>query len=298
MRLFAMLRLFFVCCGFVGLVMAQIGCRMGSPQLSLPSCMDQCFLTGGCGSGCPCPQNLKGWCEMSEDGPDSWFSRWGTCVLKDCSDDGDLTNLMMLFVAQCDGTVGGPLTNNTVPYPLRDWVPMTTATTSTAAGSSATSSIATVTEATLGSTSVTVSDSKATALDEDIASSSRATSTSSPASTTQGDPKPVMNVAAIIGVAVGGTVLLILSIGLVAFLLRRRRRGEPSPSDAPPYYNATDSQEKAHDKPELDGQAMAHEQPKIGAGESVVTPVHVPVEYAELDSGNPVRPVSELASRG
>lgn len=58
----------------------------------LTTAKDQCFQTGGCG-GCPCANNLKGWCEISSgEGPDSWFARWGQCVLGACSDDGDITS--------------------------------------------------------------------------------------------------------------------------------------------------------------------------------------------------------------
>lgn len=97
-------------------VVAQ-SCTQGYPQLSLPACMvrspgfclptlltvaqDECFERGGCGvnPGCPCPENLKGWCEMSEYGPNSSFSRWGSCVVGHCPNDGDITSEFFCVLA-------------------------------------------------------------------------------------------------------------------------------------------------------------------------------------------------------
>ncbi|KAJ8114501.1 hypothetical protein OPT61_g3637 [Boeremia exigua] len=283
-----MLWLLFLSGALVRLVAAQTGCVTGSPQLSLPSCMDECFSGGGCsGDKCPCAQNLKGWCTMNEDGPDSWFGRWGQCVLNDCPDDGDITNLMLLFTAQCEGTVGGPLNNDTVPYPLRDWAPKNTAT-----GSTETPNTATLTsnEPTASAGSATTTDeSKATALD-DVSLSSDATSTATSAPSTQDDPKPALSKGAIIGIAVGGTFLLALIISLVAFLLRRRKRREPSPViqlptvQPPPGYEGVDKKD-GYDKPELDGQVLAYQYSKSSAG----APTDAPTLYAELDGGGTSR---------
>lgn len=102
-----MLQFSLLCWALAGLALAQDNCKKSSPEIALPSCMvsfvcfwpimyltnpqDKCFQTDGCGS-CPCPNNLKGWCEMSSEGPSSWFARWGQCVLGDCPDDGDITS--------------------------------------------------------------------------------------------------------------------------------------------------------------------------------------------------------------
>lgn len=214
-------------------------------------------------------------------------------------------DLMLLYVAQCDGTVGGPLNNDTVPYPLRDWAPKAPQylSQSTAASSTATSSesqsvatltgvVAPTTAANPGSTTVSTQKSDATVLDDAISTSSRTSSTAASASETQDKSTPALSVAAMIGIAVGGTVLLALIVGLTAYILRRRRRREHAVPVSPQSYEAAES-EGVYDKPELDGRVLVYQHSKAG----VDVPVHPPVEYAELGGDGPVRLARELPDR-
>ena len=207
---------------------------------------------------------------------------------------------MLLFTAQCAGTVGGPLTNDTVPEPLRDWMPKNTFTSTTTPASTATlgasqfvatlTGVASAGITTAGITSLssdTISDSKATFLHDEASSASRATGTAFSAPT-QEDSKPALNVAAIIGIAVGGTVLLALIIGLVTFFLRRHKRKESAQLVLPPSYESADNKE-GYEKPELDGQALGYQYAEVGVG--------APTVYAELDGGSSMSPVRELAGR-
>lgn len=69
-----------------------------------------CWQVDECSNGrCPCPQNLKGWCEMNGgiQGADSWFSRWDTCVVRNCPDDGDITSELLPCTAEGSRTDDG-----------------------------------------------------------------------------------------------------------------------------------------------------------------------------------------------
>ncbi|KAF1925855.1 uncharacterized protein M421DRAFT_7618 [Didymella exigua CBS 183.55] len=300
-----MVPLLLLCWALFGLAIAQTDCKKSSPEFSLPSCMEKCFLTGGCG-GCPCANNLKGWCEISSgEGPDSWFARWGQCVLGACPDDGDITNLMLLYVAQCDDTVGGPLNNDTVPYPLRDWAPkapqylsqssnspLDTVTSSESRPVATLTGVSPTAIASLGSTTVSTNDSDATVLDDKASSSSFAIGPASATPIVQDISKPALSVAAIIGVAVGGAVLLALVIGFVAFVLRHRKRKQLSTSVSPPSCEGVDTKE-GYDKPELDGQVRAYQYSKTDVG----APARMPVVYAELDDGRSASTARELPDR-
>ena len=267
----------------------------------LTSLQDECFLTGGCyGDQCPCPPNLKGWCLTpgGTKGPDSWFNRWGKCIVSACPDDGDITSksfllhvlgkagltradLMLLFMAQCEGTLGGPLTNDTVATPLNDWIPRTPMPT-TSLG------VATETATATGTTEVE-SGSEATVLDDGALSTPRASSIASSTSASPDNTEPSLNVTAIIGIAIGGVALLALVVGVVTFILRRRRRKALPRAESPPVYKPTDSKDR-YEKPELDGQALTYDCAEDDAG------MHgaAPVVYAELDGGSPVSAVGEL----
>ncbi|KAJ4367966.1 hypothetical protein N0V86_009807 [Didymella sp. IMI 355093] len=177
-------------------------------------------------------------------------------------------DLMVLYVAQCDGTVGGPLNNDTVPYPLRDWAPKAPQhlSQSPAASSSATTKseiksvetltgIASLTTKAPESTTISANGSEATVFDHTTSASSQATGTMSLAPTIQGKSRTALNVAAIVGVAIGGAVLLALIVGLVAWILRHRRRNKLPIAVSPPNYEPADSKE-GYDKPELDGQTV------------------------------------------
>ncbi|KAL1602189.1 hypothetical protein SLS59_004876 [Nothophoma quercina] len=268
----------------VTLSVAELPCYYTAPQLSLPACMDECFLTGGCyGDQCPCPQNLKGWCLTpgGTKGPDSWFNRWGRCIVSACPDDGDITNLMLLFMAQCEGTLGSPLTNDTVATPLNDWIPRTPMPT-TSLG------IATETATATGTTEVE-SGSDATVLDDGVLSTPRASSIASSTPASPDNTEPSLNVTAIIGIAIGGVALLALVVGVVTLILRHRRREALPRAESPPVYKPTDSKDR-YEKPELDGQALTYDCAEDDAG------MHgaAPVMYAELDGGSPVSVVGEL----
>ena len=210
-------------------------------------------------------------------------------------------DLMTLYVSQCDGTVGGPINNDTVPYPLRDWAPKApqylsqSSKTSSAAifttGPSAVVTLTGVAPAT-GSPTSSTDNGEATVLDDATSTTSRATGAASRASTTQDGSKPVLSVAAIIGIAVGGAVLLALVVGLIAWILRRRKRKHYPRAVSPPGYQATDVKE-GYDKPELDSQVMGYQYSKA----YVAAPTPAPVVYAELDGGGRGSTVGELPGR-
>jgi hypothetical protein len=203
---------------------------------------------------------------------------------------------MTLYVSQCDSTVGGPINNDTVPYPLRDWAPnapkysfQSSATPSSTATSQ---SVATLTGVVPTMTSTTISstgDGEATVLDDTTSTSSRASSTAATSPSTEGDAKPALSIAAIIGIAVGGAVLLALIVGLVACVLRRRKRKQLPIAISPPSYEAADTKE-AYNKPELDGQVMEYQYSKANAA----APAHSPVVYVELEGDGRSSPVKEL----
>lgn len=203
---------------------------------------------------------------------------------------------MTLYVSQCAGTVGGPINNKTVPYPLRDWAPKAPQylpQSSTAPSSTATSqSVATLTgvaPTTIGSSTSRTNGNEATVLDDSTSATSRASGTASSAPGSQEGPKPALSVAEIIGVAVGGAVLLALNVGLVAWILRRRKRNRFPGAVSPPSYQAADTKE-GYDKPELDGQVLAYQYSKP----EVAVPAQSSVVYAELDGGGRSSPVREL----
>ncbi|KAF1354142.1 hypothetical protein EJ07DRAFT_158758 [Lizonia empirigonia] len=270
--------LFFLLLAFISLAVAQQTCVAANPSLSLPSCMvliatqDDCFRTNGCNSdACPCPDNLKGWCEMSKEGPASWFSRWGFCVSIDCPDDGDIT-----------GTKGGPLTNESVPAPLNDYLPKTTLRSSTLSSSTASPAIQTVATLT-GIKTTDASSLESALLSTDMtastaSSSSQSSSAASSVPAPSNDPKSGMSVAAIAGVAVGGAVLLAIFIGIAIFFIRRRKRRQSSESTSPPAYEPAGSKQ-VYDKPELDGHALEYRYAEVDGS--------MPVGYAELDAGGP-----------
>jgi hypothetical protein len=196
---------------------------------------------------------------------------------------------MLLFTAQCDGTVGGPLTKQSVPYPLRDWMPKDTPKSSVLSSTTATSTanrtaIDLVSTGTAGprpaNSEGTTSDSQATILDDQSDSSSHSTATVTSVPADRYRSKPVLNIATIIGIAIGGTVLLAFVVGLVAFILRRRKRKQVSTLVALP----TGSRE-VYTKAELDGNMVAYYDTKCGEG----APANTPVVYAELDGGSPVK---------
>ncbi|KAF3045801.1 hypothetical protein E8E11_008563 [Didymella keratinophila] len=108
----------------------------------------------------------------------------------------------------------------------------------------------------------------------------------------QEEPKPALSVAAIIGFSVGGAVLLALVVGLVAWILRRRKRNQFPRAVSPPFYEVTDVK-KGCDKPELDGQVMGYQYSKA----EVDAPAQPPIVYAELDGGSRSVPVQELSGR-
>ena len=240
------------------------------------------------------------------EGPDSWFSRWGNCIVNNCPNDDDLwceyasltvrwdvkmtkADLMQLFTAQCDGTVGGPLTKQSVPYPLRDWMPKDTPKSTVLSSTTATSTanrtaIDVVSTGTAGprpaNSAGTTSDSKATILNDKSGSYSHSTATTTPVPAERYGSKPVLNVATIIGIAIGGTLLLAFVVGLVAFILRRRKRKQVStPVAMPP------GSREAYTKAELDGNMVAYYDTKCGEG----APANTSVVYAELDGGSHVK---------
>lgn len=209
---------------------------------------------------------------------------------------------MTLYVSQCDGTVGGPINNETVPYPLRDWAPkapqclsLSSKVSSATIFTSNPSAVVTLTDVvhiTTGSSSSSTNGNDATVLKNTVSTSSRATETAVPVSTSQDDSGSVWSVAAIIGVAVGGAVLLALVVSLVAWILRFRRRNQFPRAVSPPMYQATDTKED-YDKPELDGQAMGYQYSKA----DVAAPAQATVVYAELDGGRRGSTIGELPGR-
>lgn len=240
------------------------------------------------------------------EGPDSWFSRWGNCIVNNCPNDDDLwceyasltvrwdvkmtkADLMQLFTAQCDGTVGGPLTKQSVPYPLRDWMPKDTPKSTVLSSTTATSTpnrtaIDVISTGTAGprpaNSAGTTSDSKATILNDRSGSYSHSTATTTPVPAERYGSKPVLNVATIIGIAIGGTLLLAFVVGLVAFILRRRKRKQVStPVAMPP------GSREVYTKAELDGNMVTYYDTKCGEG----APANTSVVYAELDAGSPVK---------
>jgi hypothetical protein len=199
------------------------------------------------------------------------------------------TDLMLLFTAQCDGTVGGPLTKQSVPYPLRDWMPKDTPKSSVLSSTTATSTanrtaIDLVSTGTAGprpaNSEGTTSDSKATILDDKSDSPSHSTATVTPVPADRYRSKLVLNIATIIGIAIGGTVLLAFVVGLVAFILRRRKRKQVSTLVALP-----PGSREVYTKSELDGNMVAYCDTKCGEG----APANTSVVYAELDGGSPVK---------
>jgi hypothetical protein len=196
---------------------------------------------------------------------------------------------MLLFTAQCDGTVGGPLTKQSVPYPLRDWMPKDTPKSSVLSSTTATSTanrtaIDLVSTGTAGprpaNSEGTTSDSKATILDDKSDSPSHSTATVTPVPADRYRSKLVLNIATIIGIAIGGTVLLAFVVGLVAFILRRRKRKQVSTLVALP-----PGSREVYTKSELDGNMVAYCDTKCGEG----APANTSVVYAELDGGSPVK---------
>jgi hypothetical protein len=196
---------------------------------------------------------------------------------------------MLLFTAQCDGTVGGPLTKQSVSYPLRDWMPKDTPKSSVLSSTTATSTanrtaIDLVSTGTAGprpaNSEGTTSDSKATILDDKSDSPSHSTATVTPVPADRYRSKLVLNIATIIGIAIGGTVLLAFVVGLVAFILRRRKRKQVSTLVALP-----PGSREVYTKAELDGNMVAYCDTKCGEG----APANTSVVYAELDGGSPVK---------
>jgi len=212
-----------------------------------------------------------------------------------------MIDLITLYVSQCDGTVGGPINNETVPYPLNDWAPLApqylsqSSKTSSATSSNASPSVVTstgVAPTTTGGSTSRTSEGEATVLNDATSMTSQATEAASPASTTRYGLKPVLSVAATIGIAVGGAVLLALVVGLVAWILRRRKRIHFPRAVSPPSYQAADVKE-GYDKPELDGQVMGYQYSKADA----VAPAQSPVVFAELDGGGRSSLVRKLPVR-
>lgn len=201
-------------------------------------------------------------------------------------------DLMKIFSAQCEGTVGGPLTNETVPPPLKDWMPPSTATATSISSAVASSAPAVSLSTSQSVASVTVTKTSATdrtanVLDDKSSASSQATNT---AISSSGNAKPALSIGAIIGVVIGGLVLLALIIGLAFFFLRRRKRSNISRPISPPSYDLT-AGKVVYDKPELDGQALEYRYSAVDGGATI----DQPMEYAELDAGSPTNPVRELA---
>ncbi|XPS69056.1 hypothetical protein M3J09_001337 [Ascochyta lentis] len=206
--------------------------------------------------------------------------------------------LMAIFTLQCEGTVGGPLTNDTVPLPLRDYaVKNTVKTTATPVVSrSSSQSVATLTgvpstgtasaavESLSLDTTATTNDNVATVLGDGGSSTMHTADTASSSSSTSQSDTPVLSTATIAGIAVGGTVLLALIVCVVFFFLRRHKRKKSANSISPPAYEPTDEKHE-YVKPELDGQALEHHYSDLD--------VAAPVEYAELDTGSPVIPAGE-----
>lgn len=210
-----------------------------------------------------------------------------------------MLDLMTLYVSQCDGAVGGPINNVTVQYPLRDWAPKApqylSQSSTSASGTVTSQSVATLTgvmSATTSNTTSRTGDSEATVLDVTASTTLQATGTVSPAPLLQEVPESTLSVAAIVGIAVGGAVLLALIVGLVACILRRRKREQPPTAVSPPSYETADTQE-TYGKPELDGQVMAYQYSKTDAA----APVQRTNVYAELDGGARSSPVGELPGR-
>ena len=196
---------------------------------------------------------------------------------------------MLLFTAQCDGTVGGPLTKQSVPYPLRDWMPKDTPKSSVLSSTTATST-ANKTAIEVASTGMAgprpansegiTSDSKATILNDKSGLSLHSTATATPVPADRYGSKPVLNVATIIGISIGGTLLIVFVVGLVAFILRRRKRKQVStPALMPP------ESREVYTKAELDGNMVAYYVTKGDEG----APANTSVVYAELDGGVPVK---------
>ncbi|KAJ4339280.1 hypothetical protein N0V95_007833 [Ascochyta clinopodiicola] len=196
---------------------------------------------------------------------------------------------MAIYTLLCEGTAGGPLNNDTVPLPLRDYAVKNTlkATATPSVSRPGSQSFATSTgtvsagTGTLGfgslssDTAATASGSAATILDDKASSASRAANTASSSNTTSEVDQPVLSTAAIAGIAVGGTVLLALLIGAAFFILRRHKRNKSAKMALPPVYEPVD-EKLAYGKPELDGQVLQHQYSEMGTG--------APMEYAELDA--------------
>lgn len=200
---------------------------------------------------------------------------------------------MLLFMSQCEGTINGPMTNDTATGTLGDWLPKATSYTPTTSRIVATLTgvpTSAITESSSSSSQmITSSDKRDTVLSSQSPSSSQTISAESAAPKTQ-DSKPVLNVAAIIGVAVGGAVLLALVTGLIAFFLRRRKRDQPTESIPQlSNYDNNDNKER-YDKPELDGQELQYRCSEI----DTVGPISSPVVYAELDGNSPMDLAREL----
>ncbi|KAF3011178.1 hypothetical protein E8E13_011564 [Curvularia kusanoi] len=214
---------------------------------------------------------------------------WAKCIVNGCPDDGDITNLMLLFATQCQGTVGGPLTNDTVPLPLRDWAPTITPTpvmiTSviTREGPAATPTV---------KPEVTSSNNKATFLNNESQSSAYSTTTITPLSMHHNKSESALKVSEIIGISIAILSLLALAVGLVTFILcRRRRKGTLTP-DVTTYAAAAEIKEEGGVS-ELEGTMLAYTGGKSGAYAAVSTPV----VYTELDGANPVSPPKELTGQ-
>jgi hypothetical protein len=199
-----------------------------------------------------------------------------------------IPGLMLLFSTQCDGTVGGPLNNNTVPTSLREYAPIDTpkstvlsSTVTSTANRIATDVVSTGTADPIpANTAGTTSDSKATILNDKSGSSSRSTASTSPLPADHDGSKPGLNIATIIGIAIGGTLLLAFVVGLVAFILRRRKRKQVStPVAMPP------GSREVYTKAELDGNMVAYYDTKCGED----APANTSVVYAELDGGSHVK---------
>jgi hypothetical protein len=197
---------------------------------------------------------------------------------------------MLLFTAQCDGCIGGPLNNETVPYPLGIYTPKntlksavlpSTTATSVASRSAAADVVSTGTaDSRPANAASIINDGNATILDDKSGHSSHNTATVTPLPADHDSSKPGLNIAAIVGIASGGTVLLTFVVVLVAFILRRRKRKQV-PTSTPP------ESREVHTKAELDGNMVAYYDTKCGEGAHIDTSVH-----AELDGGSLV---TELA---
>lgn len=197
-------------------------------------------------------------------------------------------DLLAKYTDACAGTVGGPLNNETVPPPLRDYASKVTH------GSTATL-LSTTSESTATSTETgpqEVSKEASTSVPGELSSASTASSEASASD----ESKSALNVAAIIGIAVGGAALLFLVIGLSIFYLRRRKR-KGLGRKSPPAYEPVGAKD-VYDKPELDGQAVTYRYSESEAPTPGGTSDELHVGYAELDGGSPVSPARVPAELG